>query len=285
MQYSKLGKSEIQISKLGFGCWASAKSGWKDVNIDQAYETLKMAYSLGINFFDTAPVYGFGKSEEMVGEVLKDIRDKVVIATKFGLRWSERGTVIHDISPDSMMFELEASLKRLNTDYIDLYQIHWPDNKTDIKSILSKLGELKNSGTIRAVGVSNFSFELLKQSVDYLAIDSVQEKYNYLERRAESEILPFCAANSISFIAYSPLAQGILSGKVKENYTPSKNDIRRFNPLLKDSSAFETVNNLGKNPAKTALDFLFSNSTVSSAIVSMTKPDHLIKNCSYIKQG
>ncbi len=283
MEYSTLGKSEIKISKLGFGCWASSKSGWKDVNIEQAYETLKMAHSLGINFFDTAPIYGFGKSEIMVGEITKDIRKEVVIATKFGLRWNEYGAVSHDISPDSMMFELEASLKRLNTDYVDLYQIHWPDNKTDVKLILKKLAELKEQKIVRAVGISNFSFELLKESFDYLAIDSVQDKYNFLEREAEKEIIPFCVSNSISFIAYSPLAQGILSGKVKEDYLPSKNDVRRFNPLLKESSAFNIVKGLGKKPTETSLNFLFSNSNIASSIVSMTKPAHIIENCKYIK--
>lgn len=283
MDYSFLGNTDIKISKIGFGCWATAKLGWKDVNADEAIETLKLAFENGINFFDTAPIYGFGQSEKIIGEVFKSVRDKIVIATKFGLIWSDRGVVTHDISVDSLMYELEESLKRLNTDYIDLYQIHWPDNKTNIEIPLKKLQELKEKGIIRAIGVSNFNIELLKQSANICKIDSVQEKFNFIERDIEKEILPFCIENSISVLAYSPLAQGILSGKVKSDYIPSKNDIRRFNPLLNNPAAYETADSLGKNPAVKALDFVISTKGISSALVSMTKRNHLIQNLEIFK--
>ncbi len=283
MEYSFLGNTDIKISKLGFGCWATAKLGWKDVNIEQAIETLQLAYDKGVNFFDTAPVYGFGQSERIIGEVFSSTRKNIVIATKFGLRWSDRGAVSHDISTDSLMYELEESLKRLNTDYIDLYQIHWPDSKTDIELPLKKLQELKDKGVIKAIGVSNFSIDLLKKASDICRIDSVQEKFNYIERDIENDILPFCIANNISVLAYSPLAQGILSGKVKKGYIPSKNDIRRFNPLLSSENAYIETENLGKNPAVKALDFVISTKGVSSALVSMTKKEHLIQNLSALK--
>jgi aryl-alcohol dehydrogenase-like predicted oxidoreductase len=280
MEYSALGNTNIKISKIGFGCWATSKIGWKDVNSDEAVETLNLAYEKGINFFDTAPIYGFGQSEKIIGETFKNIRSKIVIATKFGLRWNDRGVVSHDISSDSLMYELDASLKRLNSDYIDLYQIHWPDNKTNIDIPLKKLQELKDSGVIKSIGVSNFSIELLKKSVDICKIDSVQDKFNFIERDAAKELLPFCIENSISFLAYSPLAQGILSGKVKKGYTPSKNDIRRFNPLINSDFAYDEVKILGKNPAIKALDFVISAKGVSSALISMTKREHLLQNLS-----
>lgn len=283
MEYNLLGSTDIKISKLGFGCWATAKLGWKDVDSDEAVETLKLAYEKGINFYDTAPIYGFGQSEKILGEVLGSLRDNIVIATKFGLRWSERGAVSHDISSDSLMYELEESLKRLNTDYIDLYQIHWPDNKTDIEIPLKKLQSLKEQKVIRAIGVSNFNIELLKRAYNICKIDSVQEKFNYIERDIEKDILPYCTENKISVLAYSPLAQGILSGKVKSDYTPSKNDIRRFNPLLNNPKAFETAYSLGKSPSVKALDFVLSTQGISSALVSMTKREHLLQNLSVFK--
>lgn len=280
MEYSTLSNKNIKISKIGFGCWATSKIGWKDVNLDEAVETLNLAYEKGINFFDTAPIYGFGQSEKIIGETFKNIRSKIVIATKFGLRWNDRGVVSHDISSDSLMYELDASLKRLNSNYIDLYQIHWPDNKTNIDIPLKKLQELKDSGVIKSIGVSNFNIELLKKSVDICKIDSVQDKFNFIERDSAKELLPFCIENGISFLAYSPLAQGILSGKVKKGYTPSKNDIRRFNPLINSDFAYNEVKILGKTPVIKALDFVVSAKGVSSALVSMTKREHLLQNLS-----
>lgn len=284
MIYSNLKINNKPISRLGFGCWALSKSGWKDVNLDSAYATLSMAYQHGITIYDTAPIYGFGKSEEILGTVLKDIRDKIIICTKFGLIWNEKGVVSHNISPDSLMFEIDNSLRRLQTDYIDLYQIHWPDNKTEISLVLKKLAELKNEGIIKNIGISNFSLNLLQQSMDYLKIDAVQYKYNIFEREIESDIIPFCKKNQIILLAYSPLAQGIISGKVKSDYITSKNDIRRFNPLLNDKTVFDKVSSLGKSALKEGLSFVLNDNVVTSALVSMTKENHLIENCKIVSE-
>ena len=182
------------------------------------------------------------------------------------------------------MFEIDNSLRRLQTDYIDLYQIHWPDNKTEISLVLKKLAELKNEGIIKNIGISNFSLNLLQQSMDYLKIDAVQYKYNIFEREIESDIIPFCKKNQIILLAYSPLAQGIISGKVKSDYITSKNDIRRFNPLLNDKTVFDKVSSLGKSALKEGLSFVLNNNIVTSALVSMTKENHLIENCKIVSE-
>jgi aryl-alcohol dehydrogenase-like predicted oxidoreductase len=284
MIYRRLGKSDSKISVLGFGCWALAKHGWKDVNQEEAIKTLEKSVDIGINFFDTAPIYGFGKSEELVGEVLKGNRKNVLIATKCGLRWSKFGKVSHDLSRDSIKYEVEASLKRLKTDYIDLYQIHWPDDKTPLSKVFSSLEELKREGVIKNIGVSNFNLGLLKEACELSDVVSVQEQYNLLQRGVEDSILPFCIEKSIGFMAYSPLAQGILSGKVGKEYKLGKNDVRRFNPLFRDREAFEKVEKLEKPLAKTALKYVLEKEGVSSVLVSMTKIRHLLENMKFVEE-
>ncbi len=283
MIYRKLGNSDLNISAIGFGCWALAKHGWKDVNQKEAIETLESSLELGINFFDTAPVYGFGRSEEILGDVVRGYRKNVFIATKCGLRWTEFGKVSHDLSRDSILYEVEESLKRLKTSYIDLYQVHWPDGSTPLLDVFSTLEKLKREGVIKNIGVSNFNLELLKESSDISSIASVQEQYNLLQKLAEKEILPFCKDENIGFIAYSPLAQGLLSGKVTRNYKIGKNDVRRFNPLFRDEHVFDKVEKLQLPLAKTALEYVLKKEGVSSVLVSMTKKKHLMENLAYIE--
>ncbi|TDT69181.1 aryl-alcohol dehydrogenase-like predicted oxidoreductase [Hypnocyclicus thermotrophus] len=276
MKYNLLGNSDLNVSKIGFGCWATSKHGWKDVNLNDAIKTLETSFEYGINFFDTAPIYGFGKSEEILGQVFNSVRNKIIIATKFGLRWNEFGKVIHDLSRDSIMYEIEASLKRLRTNYIDLYQIHWPDNKTDILEVINTLEELKSQKIIKHIGVSNLNIDDLKKISSFIV--STQNKYNLLEKNVESNILPFCNKKNIGFIAYSPLAQGLLSGKIDSSYKFSKNDIRRFNPLFKDKELFNKIDKINKPLINSALKFLLEKKDVSSILISMTKLNHLKEN-------
>ena len=164
MKYNKIKNIDKKVSLLGFGCWALSKHGWKDVNQEEAIKTLEKSIELGINFFDTAPIYGFGNSEKILGEVTKSIRKDIVIASKFGLRWNEWGHVIHDISRDSILFEIEATLKRLKTDYLDLYQVHHLDSKTPLDIVFTTLNHLKEQGVIKSIGVSNLKLEDLRQA-------------------------------------------------------------------------------------------------------------------------
>ncbi len=282
MKYSTLGNSDIKTSLLGYGAWALGKKGWPGVDARSARETLAQCLDLGINFFDTAPIYGFGRSEEILGETLSHVRSRVVIATKCGLVWNERGTVRHDLSRDAVLRDCEQSLKRLKTDYIDLYQIHWPDKRTPIEETMGTLCDLRKQGHIRHIGVSNYSIELLQEACSHADIVSSQNLYNMLQRDAEQDLLPYCLENNIGFICYSPLAQGILGGKIPPGFKPGRHDIRRFNSLFRSSTRLQAsisfAQDLGKAPAATALRFLAETPGVSSILVGMTRKEHLLAN-------
>ncbi|MCP4714741.1 MAG: aldo/keto reductase, partial [Deltaproteobacteria bacterium] len=190
MIYRQLGKTPLNVSLIGYGAWALGQKGWPHVDEQEAEKTLELCIKSGINLYDTAPIYGFGRSEEILGRVLAPVRKKVVIATKCGLRWNDSGHVRHDLSRDGVHRDIEGSLKRLQTDYIDLYQIHWPDRNTPLDDTLATLMQLRSQGVIRHIGVSNFSMELLRSAADCADIISVQECYNLLQRSPETEILP-----------------------------------------------------------------------------------------------
>lgn len=287
MKYNKIKNIDKEISLLGFGCWALSKHGWKDVNQGEAIKTLEKSIELGINFFDTAPIYGFGKSEEILGEVTRSIRKDIVIASKFGLRWNEWGHVTHNISRDSILFEIEATLKRLKTDYIDLYQVHHLDNETSLDAVFETLNELKEQNVIKGVGVSNFKLEELKQASNLCDISSIQNQYNMLQTNDERDILPFCQNNDIGYISYSTLAQGLLSEKVKKGYKFAKMDIRKFNDLFHDRETFDRIEAL-RSPNKplieSAFEYVMKQESLKSILVSTTKIKNLEENIRLIKK-
>jgi len=274
----------MQVSLLGYGGWALGKKGWPGVDEKEARKTLEAAIDRGVNFFDTAPIYGFGRSEEVLGEVLLGMRQKIFIATKCGLRWDGRGYVKHDLTAASITWELEQSLKRLKTDYIDLYQIHWPDKNTPLEETLEALCRMQQQGVIRQIGVCNFTAELILQALGHAAIASVQQLYNMLERDAEAAILPLCRDQHLGFICYSPLAQGLLAGNFTRDYKPGRHDVRRLNPLYRNREAFAAgialVENSSSSPAAEALAFVARQEAVCTLLVSMTQRKHLSENCS-----
>jgi len=287
MEYNKIKNIDKKISLLGFGCWALSKHGWKDVNQKEAIETLEKSIELGINFFDTAPIYGFGKSEEILGKITKDIRKDIVIASKFGLRWNNWGHVTHDISRDSILFEIEASLKRLQTDYIDLYQVHHLDNKTSLEEVFGTLNELKDQGVIKSIGVSNFKLEDLKKASTLCELTSIQNQFNLLQNKDKNDILPFCKENDVAYLSYSSLAQGLLSEKVKKGYKFSKMDIRKFNELFHDKDIYKKIENF-KSPniplIETAFDYILKEESIKSILVSTTKIKNLEENIKLIEK-
>jgi aryl-alcohol dehydrogenase-like predicted oxidoreductase len=282
MLYKTLGPSGMQVSLLGYGGWALGKKGWPGVDEKEALKTLEACIGQGINFFDTAPVYGFGRSEELIGETLAGIRPQIIIATKCGLRWDDRGRIKHNLTGDSIRWELEQSLRRLKTDYIDLYQIHWPDRHTPLEETLETLTALNVQGVIRHIGLSNFSPQLLKKALTLAAIVSVQQPYNMLQREAEAALLPLCSQLGIGFICYSPLAQGLLGGSLSEDFKPGRHDVRRLNPLYRNRETFQAAIALVKNitpcPAAQSLAFAARQEAVSTLLVSMTRRAHLVEN-------
>ena len=232
MQYRELGQSGITASAVGLGTWAIGGWMWGGVDDAEAVESIQAAYDAGIDLIDTAPAYGFGKSEELVGEAIAEFRDKVVLATKCGLVWdtdkgeyffttdrddmSDTGDIkVHRLlAPDSIRRELEASLKRLNTDYIDLYQTHWQDATTPIEDTMACLMKLRDEGKIRAIGVCNASIEQIDRYSAVAALDTDQERYSLLDRKLEQAHLPHLLKKQIAFLAYSPMEKGLLTGKV-----------------------------------------------------------------------
>lgn len=242
MKYRKLGNSELEVSVITFGAWAAGGWMWGSTDRKEAIEAIKASYAVGVTSIDTAPIYGQGTSEEIVGEALKGIsRDKIQILTKFGMRWDlEKGDfAMHsqdnsgkaiDIykyaGKESVIYECEQSLKRLGTDYIDLYQIHWPDSTTPIDETFEAIARLVEQGKIRYAGVCNYSTAQLAEAARTVPIISNQVPFSMVNRGIEEEVLPYCIANNTSILAYSPLQRGLLTGKITTGYKFSEGDHR-----------------------------------------------------------
>lgn len=239
MRYRSLGQSGIQASVVAFGAWAIGGWPWGGTDESNAIAAIHKALDLGMNLIDTAPAYGLGLSEEIVGKALQGRRDKAIIATKCGLVWhTDKGTyyfteydkpVYRYLGPKSIRYEVEQSLKRLRTDYIDLLQTHWQDPTTPIEDTMGELLRLKDEGKIRAIGVSNVTVEQLEAYCRVGPVDSDQELYSMLDRRIEADLLPYCREHNIAVLAYSPLAQGLLTGKVGPEREFPQGDMRRNN--------------------------------------------------------
>ncbi len=220
MEYRQLGASDLKVSGIGFGGWGIGGAPfWNNEGDFASARALLKSVDLGINFFDTAPVYGFGHSERLIGKTLKPVRDRVILATKCGLRWTreEIGSVRRNGKKSSILEEVEASLKRLETDRIDLYQVHWPDPDTPQEETMEALVKLQEQGKIRFVGVSNYDVEQMKACLKKGTLVSLQPEYSLLQRSIEKEIVPFCLEKQIGIIPYSPLASGVLTGKYDKN--------------------------------------------------------------------
>ena len=228
MQYRELGSSEIQVSAVIMGTWQAGKSMWAGIDDRQTTAAVRAAYDEGITAFDTAEEYGRGHSERILGNALKGVRDKVVIASK---------VYPNHLEPAALVKACHRSLQNLSTDYIDLYQIHWPSGAWGTKPVpvedsMKALLRLTEEGKIRAVGVSNFSVAQLEEALGCGPVASVQPPYSLFWRQAERELLPFCRARGITVLAYSPLAQGVLTGKFGPGHKFPKGDHRSRNRLF-----------------------------------------------------
>jgi methylglyoxal reductase len=256
MEYRPLGASGIEASVVGLGAWAIGGWMWGGTDERKSVEAIQASIDAGINFIDTAPAYGMGVSETIVGKALAGRRDQVVIATKCGIVWhtdkgmpfiSQSGKPMHRyLGPESIRYEVEQSLKRLNTDRIDLYQTHWQDETTPIEETMTTLLALKREGKIRAIGVSNATVEQIEAYRHVGPVDSGQEKYSMLDRGLESEYLPYALKNNIAVLAYSPLALGLLTGKVGPEREFPADDLRHNNPRFSVESRNQVMAMLDK---------------------------------------
>lgn len=242
MLYRKLGKSNLEVSAITFGAWAAGGWMWGSTDRNDAVEAIRASYDAGVTSIDTAPIYGQGTSEEIVGEAIKGIsRDKVQILTKFGMRWdlAKGDFAMHsknndgqDIDVykyagrDSIIYECEQSLKRLRTDYIDLYQIHWPDSTTPIDETFEAVSRLIEQGKVRFAGVCNYNSQQMEEAEKTLEIVSNQIPFSMVNRGIEEETVPYCIENNKSILAYSPLERGLLTGKITPGYKFQEGDHR-----------------------------------------------------------
>lgn len=292
MRYRKLGKNGPEISVIGFGSWAIGGGGWASAwgnqDDDQSAESVRVALYNGINFFDTAAVYGLGHSEEVIGKALKGDRDKVVLATKCGLVWDENQNISKNGTYDSILREAEASLRRLGTDYIDLYQMHWPDTDANApaEETMRAMDKLVQDGKVRYVGVSNYNVSLLEASLSVRHVDSLQPPYSILRPAVEKEILPFCLENGIGVVAYSPLTSGLLSGNYTYDTKFSDDDWRSRNAahtgegLRKNVDRVEKLkviaSRFGMTMPQLAIAYDLSHPALTSALVGVRKPSHIL---------
>jgi len=292
MELRQLGKSDLKVTPVVFGAWAIGGWFWGGTDDAEAVTAIRAAVDAGINTIDTAPMYGFGHSEEIVGKALKGIRDKVIVATKCGLRWNRTDGDFHFVAqdeqnrshriykvlkPDSIIEECELSLKRLNVDVIDLYQCHWPDTTTPIADTMGALMKLKEQGKIRAIGVSNFTPAMMRECLTAAPLASDQPKYSLLAREIEADVLPFCRENGIGVIVYSPLAQGLLTGKVTMDRQFAPGDLRVNTPWFQPQNRQRVLDALGRirpiadahraTLGQVAINWVINTPGVTSAIV------------------
>jgi aryl-alcohol dehydrogenase-like predicted oxidoreductase len=256
MNYRKLGDTNFELSEITFGAWAAGGWMWGGNDRNDAIAAIRAGYDLGVTSIDTAPAYGQGASEEIVGEAIKGIpRDKVQILTKYGLRWDLEKGLFHlankntegkDIkiykyaAPESIIHECEQSLKRLGTDYIDHYQIHWPDVTTPISETMGAVAKLIEQGKVRHAGVCNYSAEQMAEAEKTISLVSNQVSYSMIKRDIEKELVPYCIQNNKSILAYSPMARGLLTGKLKPGHVFSEGDHRTNLPYFKDENIKRT---------------------------------------------
>jgi aryl-alcohol dehydrogenase-like predicted oxidoreductase len=240
MQYRQLGRSDLHISRLGFGAWAAGGGGWAFAlgpqDDRESIAAIRRAIDLGINWIDTAPLYGLGHSEEIVAKALEGIPDKPYVFTKCGMPWDRSGRIVHSLKRDSIKRECEESLRRLKIDVIDLYQIHWNKPAEDVREAIETVSELREEGKIRYVGVSNFSVAELELAKRIVHPISLQPPYSLIDRDIEHDILPFCERNDIGVIVYSPMASGLLAGKMSRQRIDAlpEDDLRRSKPAFQE---------------------------------------------------
>lgn len=240
MRYMKIGKSDIEVSKIALGTWAIGGGSWWGDNDDmESIKTIHAALDLGINFVDTAPVYGMGHSEEVVGKAIADRRNKVILSTKCGLMFDrtegsyyfsrDGKDVYKNLSKGAIIDSVEQSLRRLNTDYIDILYTHWQAVEpflVPVEETMEALMTLKKQGKIRAIGGSNMSPWHIEEYIKYGELDIIQEKYSLIDKRVEKEILPCSTQHGVTFQAYSPLEQGLLTGKIRKDFVPEQGSSR-----------------------------------------------------------
>lgn len=284
MRYTKLGRSGLDVSRVAFGTWQLGGE-WGATDQEQAISAIRRAADGGVTLFDTAQAYGFGASEHILAKGLAGRpRDQVVIATKGGLR-PDGGDGARDSSPTWIRQGVDDSLRALATDYIDLYQVHWPDPKTPFEETASALADLVSEGKIRHVGVSNFDVAQMEAFSETLAVETLQPPYHLFRRDIETDVLPYTADHDIGVLVYGPLAHGLLSGSLKADFAFPPGDWRATSEVFKGATFRQNLavvdelarlaGDLGITVAQLAVAWTLANPAVDVAIVGTRNPDHV----------
>ena len=303
MENRKLGASTVDVSPIIFGAWAIGGWMWGGNEESESLDAIRSAIDHGINTIDTAAIYGMGYSEELVGKAIKGHRDKVVIATKCGMRWNtDQGsepwsqkdnegnqiTIRKNGSKESIAYECEQSLRRLGIDSIDLYQIHWPDKSTPTEETIDALEKLRQQGKVRAIGTSNYDVEWLNRAVNAAPVSSNQPPYSILRRGIEKDVLPLCQEHNIGTICYSPMERGLLTGKVGPEREFAPGDHRANHPYFavgnrkKVIAALEKLNPIAEkyqiSYAQLIINWTIHQPGITAAIVGARNAEQAAQN-------
>ena len=285
MKTRKLGNSSLNLTTVGIGTWpmaGSGRTGWGPQDDQDSITSIRRGLERGINWIDTAPNYGLGHSEEVVGMAIKGISPKPIISTKCLFMWKPDGTPVMRLDRERVRIQCENSLKRLNIDTIDMYMIHWPDPIQYVEEAWETLVELKKEGKVRTIGVSNFTVAQMEMLKPIHPITFMEPPYSMLERKVEEEILDYCGKNNIGVVVYSPLQQGLLTGAIKSIDDLAADDVRRRNPLFKEPSFSASLNlarelapiakKYGRSVAQLAIAWVLRRPEVTSAITGPRVP-------------
>ncbi|QEL19112.1 aldo/keto reductase [Limnoglobus roseus] len=292
MQTRQLGNSDLRITPIGFGAWAIGGGGWAFAwgpqDESESVAAIHEALDLGINWIDTAAVYGLGKSEEVVAKALEGVRDRPYLFTKCGRVWDETRTIGKRLKADSIRRECEASLKRLRVEVIDLFQIHWPEPDEDVEEGWAEVAKLQREGKVRWIGVSNFNVSQIERAAKVAPITSLQPPYSMLRRDIEPDILPYCEKNNVGVLAYSPMQSGLLTGtwtRERFNSLPAddwrkeKNKWFQEPAFTKNLAVAELLREIGKphgrSPGEVAIAWVLRQPAVTAAIVGSRKAGQL----------
>lgn len=288
MEYKKLGSTDLTISRIGFGCWAIGGHGYGNVDDRESIRAIQEALDLGVNFFDTADVYGFGHSEEIVSKAIGPQRYKVVIATKFGMAWDQSGKIFKDCSAKRVVEALDGSLGRLKIDCIPLYQIHWHDEKTPIEDVMEALLKCRDAGKILHIGCCNFSEDLVLRASKIGRVESSQCLYNLTKRQNENIIKYSSEELNMSVFAYGVIGRGVFSAKYNKDSRFGENDTRindsdfqgaqySKNILIAEKLS-EIGKKYGKSSAQVAIRWVLENPNITSAITGVKNKKQVSEN-------
>lgn len=290
MRMRRLGQTDLELTVIGLGTWAIGgpwQYGWGPQDDADSIRTIQAAIDAGINWLDTAPIYGCGHSETVVGQALKEMRRKPLVATKCSLLWNDKREKISCLDHDSIIKECENSLRRLSVEVIDLYQMHWSQPEKQLEEGWGAMAELVRQGKVRYIGASNFTVEHLKRVAEIHPVASLQPPYSMLRRDIETELLPYCAKNKIGVLCYSPMQKGLLTGKFTDDSvkTLAADDHRRNDPNfigekfqrnLKIVEALKPITQRsGKTVAQLAIAWALRKEEVTAAIVGARKPKQI----------